>query len=106
MPRLCNGLAPCAIACAAGYNAFPWGVLARRIIKANIENALDGMVGALPPELAAHVVNIPSGQDIVNNGVAVEITLIGIPIIRQIKLYFSYAYAGGAFDPRGLTQTA
>ena len=75
-------------------------------LKANIENALDSMVGALPPELAAHVVNIPSGQDIVNNGVAVEITLIGIPIIRQIKLYFSYAYAGGTFDPRGLTQTA
>lgn len=71
-------------------------------LKANIENALDGMVGALPPELAAYVVNIPSGQDIVNNGVAVEITLIGIPIIRQIKLYFSYAYAGGTFDPRGL----
>ena len=71
-------------------------------LKANIENALDGMVGALPPELAAYAVNIPSGQDIVNNGVAVEITLIGIPIIRQIKLYFSYAYAGGTFDPRGL----
>lgn len=75
-------------------------------LKANIENALDAMVGALPPELAAYVVNIPSGQDIVNNGVAVEITLIGIPIIRQIKLYFSYTYAGGKFDPRGLKQTA
>ena len=75
-------------------------------LKANIENALDAMVGAIPPELAAYVVNIPSGQDIVNNGVAVEITLIGIPIIRQIKLYFSYTYAGGKFDPRGLNQTA
>lgn len=30
-------------------------------LKANIENALDGMVGALPPELAAYVVTIPSG---------------------------------------------
>lgn len=75
-------------------------------LKANIENALDTMVGALPPELAAYVVKIPSGQDIVNNGVAVEITLIGIPIIRQIKLYFSYAYAGGKFDPRGLSLAA
>jgi len=45
-------------------------------------------------------VSIPSGQDIVNNGVAVEITLIGIPIIRQIKLFASYVYAGGNFDPR------
>ena len=31
MPRLCNFFAPCAITCAAGYNAFPKGVLARRI---------------------------------------------------------------------------
>ncbi len=74
-------------------------------LKANIENALDAMVAANPPELASYVVNVPSGQDIVNNGVAVEITLIGIPIIRQIKLYFSYAYAGGAFDPRSLSET-
>lgn len=75
-------------------------------LKANIENALDSMVGALPPELAAYVVDIPSGQDIVNNGVVVEITLIGIPIIREIKLYFSYVYAGGKFDPRALALTA
>ena len=43
---------------------------------------------------------IPPGQDIVNNGVAVEMTLIGIPIIRTIKLYASYVYAGSSFDPR------
>ena len=75
-------------------------------LRANIENALDTLVGAIPQELAAYVVNIPSGQDIANNGVAVEISLIGIPIIRNIKLYFSYAYAGGKMDPRGLAQAA
>ena len=75
-------------------------------LRANIENALDTRVGAIPQELAAYVVNIPSGQDIANNGVAVEISLIGIPIIRNIKLYFSYAYAGGKMDPRGLAQAA
>lgn len=75
-------------------------------LKANIEAALDTMKGANPQELADYVVNIPDGQDIVNNGVVVEITLIGIPIIRQIKLYFSYTYAGGKFDPRGLSQSA
>lgn len=69
-------------------------------LKANIENALDTMVKAIPQELAGYVVNIPNGQDIVNNGVAVETTLIGIPIIRQIKLYTNYAYAGSNFDPR------
>lgn len=69
-------------------------------LKANIENALDTMVKAVPQELAAYQVSIPGGQDIVNNGVAVETTLIGIPIIREIKLYTNYAYAGSNFDPR------
>ena len=67
-------------------------------LKANLENALDAMTTA--GELASYVVEIPSGQDIVNNGVAVEITLIGIPIIREIKLYNRYTYAGSNFDPR------
>ena len=44
--------------------------------------------------------DIASGQDIANNGVAVDITLIGIGIIRQIKLYPRYVYAGSTFDPR------
>ncbi len=74
-------------------------------LQANLEHALDTMTGAVPQELAGYVVNIPTGQDIVNNGVAVEITLIGIPIIRKIKLYASYVYAGSTFDPR-LSETA
>ena len=69
-------------------------------LQVNIENALNTLVKAIPTEMAAHQVVIPSGQDIVNNGVAVEMTLIGIPIIRTIKLFASYVYAGGAFDPR------
>ena len=69
-------------------------------LKANIENALNTMTAAVPKELAAYVVEIPEGQDVANNGVAVKITLIGIPIIRQIMLYANYTYAGSAFDPR------
>lgn len=69
-------------------------------LKGNIQNALNTMVRAVPTELAGHDVQIPDGQDIVNNGVAVEMGLIGIPIIRTIKLYASYVFAGGAFDPR------
>lgn len=69
-------------------------------LKANIENALDTMVKANPCELAAYRVDIAPGQDIANNGVAVETALIGIPIIRQIKLFASYVYAGSKFDPR------
>jgi hypothetical protein len=69
-------------------------------LRGNIENALNTMVAAVPKELAGHMVEIPDGQDIVNNGVAVMMKLVGIPIIREIKLYASYSYAGSAFDPR------
>lgn len=69
-------------------------------LKASLENALDTMVKAIPQELAAYEVEIVPGQDIANNGVAVDIALIGIPIIRQIKLYPRYVYAGSTFDPR------
>ena len=69
-------------------------------LKANIETALNTLKAAVPQELADYVVTIPDGQDIVNNGVAVEMELIGIPIIRSIKLYARYIYAGSSFDPR------
>lgn len=69
-------------------------------LQARLETALNSMVAAVPAELVSYVVEIPSGQDIVNNGVATETTLIGIPIIRKIKLFSRYVYAGGAFDPR------
>lgn len=67
-------------------------------LKANLENALDVMIGA--GEIAACGIDIPVGQDIVNNGVQVEVTLIGIPIIREIHLFNKYVYAGSKFDPR------
>lgn len=69
-------------------------------LKASIENALDTMTKAVPAELVDHVVDIPTGQDITNNGVAVEMDLIGIPIIRKIKLFARYTYVGSNFDPR------
>ena len=67
-------------------------------LKASLENALDAMVAA--GELAGYVVDIPSGQNVARDGVSVEITLIGIPIIREIRLYNRYTYAGSTFDPR------
>jgi hypothetical protein len=69
-------------------------------LKGSIENALDTMTKATPRELVGYVVAIPSGQDIVNNGVGVEQTLIGVPIIRKIKLFSNFTYAGSNFDPR------
>ncbi|MCP3922995.1 MAG: DUF2586 family protein [Desulfobacterales bacterium] len=69
-------------------------------LKTNVENAILTMNKAIPMELAGVVVTIPEGQDIVNNGVAVEIELIGIPIMRNIKLFQNYVYAGSVQDPR------
>ncbi len=76
------------------------GAAGINFLKANIENALNTMKAAVPQELADYVITIPDEQDIVNNGVAVEMRLIGIPIIRSIKLFASYIYAGSGFDPR------
>jgi hypothetical protein len=76
------------------------GATGLRYLKANISSALNSMKAAVPKELADFIINIPDGQDIVNNGVAVEMQLIGIPIIRQIELYASYIYAGSTLDPR------
>lgn len=84
----------------AGDPLRPDSTIGLAYLKASIENALDTMVKANPRELAGHVVDIAPGQDIANNGVAVDITLIGIGIIRQIKLYPHYVYAGSTFDPR------
>jgi len=84
----------------AGDPLMEGGAAGLNYLKANIEMALNTLKAAIPPELADYVVTIPEGQDIVNNGVAVEMDLIGIPIIRQIKLFARYIYAGSKFDPR------
>lgn len=84
----------------AGGPLHEGGAAGLTFLQAQLENALNTMIAAMPQELAGYVVEIPDGQDIVNNGVAAETTLLGIPIIRQIKLFSRYAYAGGNFDPR------
>ncbi|MBF0454951.1 MAG: DUF2586 family protein [Magnetococcales bacterium] len=84
----------------AGDPLHEGGAAGLAYLTANLENALNSMVGAVPQELAGHNIVIPPRQDIVKNGVAVEAALIGIPIIRQIKLFANYTYAGSAFDPR------
>lgn len=84
----------------AGDPTLPEGAAGLTYLQVSIENALNTMVNATPKELAGHQIVIPPGQDIVNNGVAVEMGLIGIPIIGKIKLFISYVFAGSAFDPR------
>lgn len=69
-------------------------------LKENIESAVNTMSAAVPQELAECIVTFPDGQDIVNNGVAAELELIGIPVIKKIKLYARYVYAGSSADSR------
>lgn len=82
----------------AGDPLRPHGADGVAYLKASIENALDTMTSR--KELADYRVAIPEGQDIANNGVDVLPTLIGVPIIRQIRLHAKYVYAGGSYDPR------
>lgn len=71
-----------------------------KYLNANLVTALKVMSSAQPKELADYVIDIPLGQDIVNNGLSVETILIGIPIIRKIELHTGYTYSGSQFDPR------
>lgn len=59
-------------------------------LKTDIATALNVMRDA--KELGRFDIIIPPGQDIINNGIAFELELFGIPIIRQIKLFFKYKY--------------
>ncbi|MGD9809639.1 MAG: DUF2586 domain-containing protein [Deferribacterales bacterium] len=78
----------------------PEGAAGLNYLKANIESAVGTMSAAVPQELADCIASFPAGQDIVNNGVATELELIGIPVIGKIKIFAKYMYAGSAFDPR------
>lgn len=60
---------------------------------AEIRSALDKMTGANPAELVGFEVEAPEGQDVVNKGLQVELSLYGVPIIRKIVLNFSYSFS-------------
>ncbi|MDR1397169.1 MAG: DUF2586 domain-containing protein [Desulfarculales bacterium] len=76
------------------------GALGINWLIANLHEAMSVMIKAVPQELAACEIEVPSGQDIVNNGLAVTLGFVGLPIIRSIKLYAYYTYAGSSFDAR------
>lgn len=59
---------------------------------AEVRNAIDGMTATNPKELDSYEVELPSGQDIVNKGVRLDISLFGIPVIRKILLNFMFRY--------------
>jgi Protein of unknown function (DUF2586). len=98
--RLCRKAALLSLYSEAGDALLVGNAAGLKYLEAQLSTALGTMTAAVPQELASYVVEIPLGQDIVNNGLAVELTFIGIPIIKSIKLYGKYVYAGGKFDPR------
>ncbi|MGL5956230.1 MAG: DUF2586 family protein, partial [Brevinema sp.] len=57
---------------------------------AEVNNAVEGMTTSNPKELDDFEIVMPEGQDIVNNGVRLDISLFGIPIIRKILLNFMF----------------
>lgn len=59
---------------------------------ATVRAALTKMTASNPKELDDFAVDMPSGQDVVNNGVQLDISLYGIPIIRKIILNFMFKY--------------
>jgi hypothetical protein len=62
-------------------------------IKQDIKDSLKVMIKAIPHELASDTdVILPDNQDITNNGLAYELDLKGIPILRKIHLYFKFSY--------------
>ncbi|MGL4676045.1 MAG: DUF2586 family protein [Brevinema sp.] len=59
---------------------------------AEVNNAVEGMTTSNPRELDDFEIIMPEGQDIVNNGVRLDISLFGIPVIRKILLNFMFKY--------------
>lgn len=57
-----------------------------------VRNSIEGMATNTPKELDSIEVELPEGQDIVNKGVRLDISLYGIPVIRKILLNFMFKY--------------
>ncbi|MDK2818969.1 MAG: hypothetical protein KFW21_05930 [Spirochaetota bacterium] len=57
-----------------------------------VRSAIDTMVTNTPKELDDFEIDLPTDQDVVNNGVLLNIELFGIPIIRTINLNFMFKY--------------
>lgn len=74
------------------YIHAPASIIGIQNLVSAIRHSLSQMTSAHPQELTSFSVNVPSGQDFVNNGVLTEISLYGVPIIRKIVLNFGYKY--------------
>lgn len=74
------------------YIQSPGDYIGIQNLLADIRSALTTMTSAIPKELDDFIVSFPEGQDINNNGIWIDIELMGLPIIRKIKLNFLYKY--------------
>jgi len=62
-------------------------------IKADLVKTLNTMKKAVPKELDNFEIVIPKDQDIVNNGLTIQYTLYGLPIVRKISSFVSFKYS-------------
>lgn len=62
-------------------------------IKADLIAALNAMKKASPKEIDNFEIEIPKNQNIVNNGLTINYTLYGIPIVRTISNYVRFTYS-------------
>ncbi|URA10538.1 DUF2586 family protein [Thermospira aquatica] len=62
-------------------------------IKADLIQTLNQMKNAVPNEIDNFEIVIPDGQDVVNNGLTIQYTLYGLPIVRKISNYISFKYS-------------
>ncbi|SFB75433.1 Protein of unknown function [Brevinema andersonii] len=74
------------------YIHAPASIIGIQNLVSAIRHSLSQMSSAHPKELTSFSVNVPAGQNFVNNGVLTEISLYGVPIIRKIVLNFGYKY--------------
>ncbi|NPV38300.1 MAG: hypothetical protein HPY78_03380 [Brevinematales bacterium] len=62
-------------------------------IKADLVASLNTMKKSSPKEIDNFEIEFPKGQDIVNNGLTINYTLYGIPIVRTISNYIRFTYS-------------
>lgn len=62
-------------------------------IKADLIKTLNTMKKASPKEIDNFEIIIPKDQDVVNNGLTIQYTLYGLPIVRKISNYISFKYS-------------
>ncbi|MBW7997525.1 MAG: DUF2586 family protein [Candidatus Glassbacteria bacterium] len=66
--------------------------VALQSMKGRMERPLDRMTATRPPEILGYLLDIPEGQDVVNNGLEYTLDLEGVPVVRNIKISVRFKF--------------